>query len=321
MSLLQTYLITGAAGFIGSRFVETLTSRNQLVISVDQLSHFKNRPEHAKIDFGTRIDRDELFSWLKSEDPHLKAVIHLGACTDTTQTDVSYLNKVNTEYSKNLWNYCTRAKLPFYYASSAATYGDGKNGYDDDPLLLTQLKPLNAYGDSKQLFDLWVMDQVALGKHPPLWGGFKFFNVYGYGERHKGKMSSVILQAYDQIQKTGQVKLFKSHQAGIAHGEQKRDFIFVDDVVDVLQFALHNPIEAGIFNLGTGQARSFLDLVRAVFAVLKKPEKIEFIDTPMEIREHYQYFTQAKMSRLRALGYQKPFTSLEEGVQKYLARR
>lgn len=319
MAIVQTYLVTGAAGFIGSQMVKSIQSKGHMVVCADKLSHFKDRKELSNIDFDEPIDRDELFQWLKSEDPHLKAVIHLGACTDTTQTDTNYLKKINTDYSKSLWAYCTQMKIPFYYASSAATYGDGSSGYQDDPKLAKNLKPLNAYGDSKQVFDLWALEQAASSQRPPLWAGFKFFNVYGFGERHKGKMSSIVLQAYDQIQKTGKVKLFKSHKPGIADGDQKRDFIYVDDVVNVLHFAIQRPIESGIYNLGTGQARSFLDLVRAVFKTLGKPEKIEFVDTPIEIRNHYQYFTEAKMDRLKALGYTQPFTSLEDGVKKYLS--
>jgi ADP-L-glycero-D-manno-heptose 6-epimerase len=318
MAIAQTYLVTGAAGFIGSQMVKSIQSKGHMAVCVDRLSHFKDRKEHSKIDFGTPIDRDELFQWLRTDDPHLKAVVHLGACTDTTQTDTEYLKKTNTEYSQTLWTYCTKMKIPFYYASSAATYGGGENGYNDDPKFISKLKPLNAYGHSKQAFDLWVLDQIAAGLHPPLWAGFKFFNVYGYGERHKGKMSSVVLQAYDQIKKTDQVRLFKSHKSGIADGEQKRDFISVDDVVSVLHFALDHPIEAGIFNLGTGKARSFLDLARCVFKALGKKEHIEFIDTPASLREHYQYFTQATMDRLTILGYSKPFQALEEGIAKYL---
>ena len=204
------------------------------------------------------------------------------------------------------------------YASSAATYGDGSLGYDDDDSLTPKLKPLNPYGESKRLFDLWVLDQERKKSTPPSWSGFKFFNVYGFGERHKEKMASVILHAYDQIQTSGKVKLFKSHRPEIVHGHQKRDFIWVGDVVSVLNYALEKPIPRGIFNLGTGHARTFLDLVRATFKSLGKPENIEFIDTPVELRERYQYYTEAKMDRLRAAGYSKPFTSLEEGVRRYI---
>jgi ADP-L-glycero-D-manno-heptose 6-epimerase len=318
MAIAQTYLVTGAAGFIGSQMVKSIQAQGHMAVCVDKLSHFNDRKELSSIDFGEPVERDSLFDWLKSEDPHLKAVIHMGACTDTTQTDVSYLNRINVEYSKSLWQYCTHRKLPFYYASSAATYGGGENGYDDNPDIIRKLKPLNAYGESKLQFDIWAMEQVSRGKHPPLWAGFKFFNVYGPGERHKGKMSSVVLQAYDQIQKTGKVRLFKSHKPGIADGEQKRDFISVEDVVKVLHFAVDHPLEAGIFNLGTGRARSFLDLARSVFKVMGKKEQIEFIDTPPSLREHYQYFTEAKMDRLRKAGYSQPFLALEDGIAKYL---
>ena len=319
----QTFLVTGAAGFIGSRFVHSCQNKPKVqIISADHLEHFKNRPEHAEIRFEKTIDRLQLFEWLTNEKPAISAIFHLGACTDTTESDGKYLTKMNLEYSITLWTYATKNKIPFIYASSAATYGNGETGYDDDEKLLPELKPLNLYGESKQLFDLWALEQESKGFHPPTWAGFKFFNVYGLGERHKrttkANMSSVVLQAFDQIQANEKMRLFKSHRTGIADGHQKRDFIFVDDVVDVLHFAVHQPIRRGIFNLGTGQARTFLDLVRAVFQSLGKPEKIEFMDTPQNIREHYQYFTEAKMDRLRKVGYTQPFTSLEKGVRKYI---
>ena len=219
-----------------------------------------------------------------------------------------------------LWAYCTAQALPLVYASSAATYGDGANGYDDDEALIPALKPLNPYGDSKQQFDLWALAEERAGRRPPSWSGFKFFNVYGFGERHKGAMASVVLHAFDQIRAGGDVRLFKSHRAGIADGHQKRDFIFVEDVVDVLHFALATPIPRGIYNLGTGTGRTFLDLARATFAALGAPERIEFIDMPVELRERYQYFTEARMERLRAAGYRTPFTTLEDGVRQYVSR-
>ena len=247
------------------------------------------------------------------------AVIHMGACSDTMETDVEYLRRVNIGYSQKLWNYCTEKKIPFVYASSAPTYGEGENGYSDDETLISKLKPLNAYGNSKQIFDLWALDQEKQGSAPPFWSGFKFFNVYGFGERHKGKMASVILHAYDQIQQTGGMRLFKSHRDGIGHGEQKRDFISVEDVVEVLHFAVKKPIKRGIFNLGTGHAQSFLDLAHAVFAALGAAQ-IDFIDTPVSIRDKYQYFTEAKMDRLKTEGYSRRFSDLNAGALAYVNR-
>ncbi len=314
------WLVTGAAGFIGARFTESCHAQGIEVVTVDELSFFDSRPEHRGLDFGTRVDRDEFFAWLERENPALDGVIHLGACSSTTETDEQYLRRVNVEYSQNLWNYCSIRKIPFLYASSAATYGDGAEGYADVEASLQKLVPLNLYGESKHTFDLWALNQELQGNHPPAWAGFKFFNVYGFGERHKGPQASVALHAFDQIGKSGKVRLFKSDRVGIADGEQKRDFIFVDDVIDVLHFARKGGIRRGIFNLGTGEARSFRDLAGAVFAALGKPESIEWIEMPESLRSRYQYFTQATMEKLRTQGYARPFTSLEEGVKRYVER-
>jgi ADP-L-glycero-D-manno-heptose 6-epimerase len=250
----------------------------------------------------------------------LRAIVHLGACANTMEADEAYLLRMNVEYSQNLWKFASKHKIPMIYASSAATYGDGAQGYDDDESKISALKPLNLYGESKQKFDIWALEQEKKGVHPPTWAGFKFFNVYGFGEGHKGRMASVVLHSSGQIKSQGFVRLFRSHRAGIADGHQKRDFVFVGDVVSVLHFALDHPLKRGIYNLGTGQARTFLDLTRAVFKALHREEKIEFVDTPIEIRDKYQYFTEANMQKLKAAGYTKPFTSLEEGVKQYLSR-
>ena len=316
----HTYLITGAAGFIGYRFAESCAARGIRAILVDEPAYFARRKEHGELANATLIDRAQLFSWLDQTRPALDAIIHLGACARTTETDVAFLQRNNVEYSQKLWNIARALKIPFVYASSAATYGEGELGYEDDDALTPKLKPLNPYGESKRLFDLWALEEEKQGRTPPAWSGFKFFNVYGFGERHKEGMASVVLHAFDQIQAGGRVKLFKSHKSGIADGEQKRDFVLVDDVVEVLHFAVEKPIRRGIYNLGTGEARSFLALVRAVFVALDRDEKIDFVDTPVAIRDKYQYFTQAAMARLRAQGYARPFTSLEEGVRRYVAR-
>ena len=311
-------LVTGAAGFIGSRFVQSCAQKGLAVVSVDKASHFESRPEHKGVAFGRIVDRGDLFAWLDREKPSLSGIVHLGACTDTTELNEAYLTETNVEYSRKLWRYATRERVPFVYASSAATYGDGAHGYDDDEALIPRLKPLNPYGRSKQEFDLWALAEERAGASPPSWSGFKFFNVYGFGERHKGKMASVVLHAFDQIAERGAVRLFKSHRDDIPHGQQKRDFIHVADVLEVLHFALAKPIRRGILNIGTGCARSFLDLVRRVFAELGRPERIDYIDTPMEIRSRYQYFTEAPIARLRHEGYAAPFDSLETGVHLYI---
>ena len=313
-------LVTGAAGFIGARFVESCVERGYSVISVDDRAYFQERTEHKDVDFGTVVDRKNLFSWLKKEKIKLAAMVHLGACTDTTEFDVAYLNKINVEYSKNIWNWASQNNVPLVYASSAATYGEGELGYDDSEELIPKLKPLNPYGQSKQDIDLWVLEQERRGCKPPSWSAFKFFNVYGFGERHKKDMSSVVLKAFDQIRQKNVSRLFKSYRNGIAHGEQKRDFVFVGDVVNVLHFALEKPIKRGIYNLGTGEARSFLDLVRAVFEELGKKDNIEWIEMPEAIKDKYQYFTEAHMERLCEIGYKKPFTSLEDGIHQYIQK-
>ncbi len=311
------WLITGAAGFIGARMVEHCRSVGIQVTSVDDLSAFNARPEHADIDFGTKISKDSLLQELQSGSfPKPDAIIHLGACSSTTELNVEFLRQVNVVYSQDLWNFCAREKVPFIYASSAATYGEGELGYDDDESRMASLRPLNPYGDSKRLFDIWAIEQERLGNHPPIWSGHKFFNVYGFGERHKGGQASVVLHAFDQIRKTGTVRLFRSHRAGIRDGEQKRDFVWVGDVVKVLEYAVRHPLQRGIYNLGSGQARTFLDLALAVFAALGLSERIEFIPTPEAIRDRYQYFTEARMQKLRDAGYIAPFASLESGVEQ-----
>lgn len=315
-----TILVTGAAGFIGARLVELLRARGKIAVCVDRPEYFEQRLELARVPFGPIVDRDRLFDWLEEEERSLEAIFHLGACTDTTERDEELFDRVNLEYSKQLWEFTSRRSIPLIYASSAATYGAGEHGYDDDEELIPQLKPLNPYGDSKQQFDLFALSREREGVAPPSWSGFKFFNVYGYGERHKGEMASVVLKATDQIRARGSVRLFRSHHPDYADGGQSRDFVWVDDVVRALLFAWEKPISRGIFNIGTGRARTFLDLARAVFAGLRVPESIEFIDTPPSIRDQYQYFTQAEVKRLREEGFPCDFSSLEDGVRRYVER-
>jgi ADP-L-glycero-D-manno-heptose 6-epimerase len=313
-------LVTGAAGFIGARFVESCGRRAIPVVSVDRAASVRDRPEHRGLAFGTVVDYEQLDAWLARERPALAGIVHLGACTDTTEMDLAYLRRVNLEYSQRLWRWCTEQGVPLVYASSAATYGDGAEGYDDDETRITSLRPLNPYGDSKQQFDLFALAEEQAGRRPPVWSGFKFFNVYGYGERHKGNMASVVLHAFDQIRADGEVRLFQSHRPDFADGEQRRDFVFVEDVVDVLHFALATRLGRGIFNLGTGTSRTFLDLAHATFAALGLPPRVRFIPMPENLRARYQYATEARMARLRTAGYIAPFTTLEDGVHRYVER-
>ncbi|MTI19481.1 ADP-glyceromanno-heptose 6-epimerase, partial [Fulvivirga sp. RKSG066] len=231
-------------------------------------------------------------------------IFHIGAKTDTTLFDLEIFNKLNIQYSKDVWNRCVKYQIPLVYASSAATYGLGEHGYDDDESKIPQLKPLNPYGQSKQDFDIWAQEQE---KKPFFWAGLKFFNVYGPNEYHKGRMASVIWHSYNQIKETGKMNLFRSHNPDYKDGEQKRDFVYVKDVVDVCFWLMRHRKDSGIYNLGSGKARTFLDLTKAVFKALEKPEDIGFIDTPADIRDKYQYFTEANMNKLRSIGYSKKF--------------
>lgn len=310
--------MTGAAGFIGSRFVASCAARGVPVVSVDHPPHFADRAEHRGIAFGEIVDRAALFDWLAARRPRLRGIVHLGACTDTTQLDRAWLEVVNTGYSRRLWEFAAEARVPLVYASSAATYGDGRAGFEDDEARIPALRPLNPYAESKQRFDLFALAEAARGAAPPAWAGFKFFNVYGPGERHKGRMASMVLQAFDQIRARGAIRLFRSHDPALADGAQRRDFVSVDDVVAVLHFALERPLARGIFNLGTGRARSFLDLARAVCAALGAPERIEFVDMPEALRARYQSFTEAPMHKLRAAGYGARFRELEAGIADYV---
>ncbi len=308
--------ITGAAGFIGSvvaGFFESIYS-GQLVL-VDDFSRSDKSANFMRRHYHSLIQRDQFPVWLSENHALIESVIHLGARTDTTEFDVEIFNKLNLNYSKQIWELCTRHKIPLIYASSAATYGAGEQGYDDDHRLIEKLHPLNPYGDSKQEFDKWVLKQPAC---PPAWYGLKFFNVYGPNEYHKGRMASVIFHAYNQIKNNGVVRLFRSHRADYSDGGQLRDFVYVKDVAQVISFLAQKTAPSGIYNLGTGQARTFYDLACATFAALNLNPEIDFIDTPIDIRDKYQYFTEANMQKLRLAGYDKPFSSLESGVEDYV---
>jgi len=309
-------IVTGAAGFIGSCLVNKLNNKGyRNIVVVDDFSNpQKNKNLEGKA-FVKKVHRDEFFSWFKENHNDVKFVFHLGARTDTTEFNKAIFDKLNLNYSKTMWNACVAYDLPLIYASSAATYGMGEFGYSDNHDLVEKLKPLNPYGESKNEFDKWVLQQTHA---PYYWAGVKFFNVFGPNEYHKGRMASVVYHAFKQINATGKVKLFRSHNPDYRDGEQLRDFIYVKDIINLLWLGMMYQKDSGIYNMGTGKARSFLDLAKAVFAAMHKPVSIEFIDTPEDIREKYQYFTEADMSKLHSLDYNIPFYSLEEGVEDYV---
>jgi ADP-L-glycero-D-manno-heptose 6-epimerase len=309
-------VVTGAAGFIGSCLAGKLNNKGlKDIILVDDFSRIDKEKNHNQKACHERISRDIFPEWLDRNADRVDFVFHLGARTDTTLQDRSIFDRLNLGYSKKVWEICTRHGIGLIYASSAATYGIGEYGYDDDHGIVQKLKPLNLYGESKNDFDKWVLEQTET---PPLWAGMKFFNVYGPNEYHKGRMASVIFHAFRQIGSTGKVKLFRSHNPDYQDGEQLRDFVFVKDVVDVLYFFMLRGKQSGLFNLGTGKARTFVDLARATFRAMDLPENIEFIDTPVDIRDKYQYYTEANMGKLRAAGYEETFYSLEDGVEEYV---
>jgi ADP-L-glycero-D-manno-heptose 6-epimerase len=309
-------IITGAAGFIGSCLVTKLNDERffDLVVVDDFSNENKNKNLEGKT-FSKKVDRKEFISWLKDNHKLVQFIFHIGARTDTTEFNKQIFDELNLNYSKEVWKTCVEFGLPLVYASSAATYGDGTFGYDDDPSQINKLIPLNPYGDSKNEFDKWALQQE---RKPYFWVGLKFFNVYGPNEYHKARMASVIFHAFNQIQGTGNVKLFRSHRKEYKDGEQLRDFVYVKDVTEVCYFFLHHRKDSGIYNLGTGKARTFYDLATAVFKAMNKKEDIQFIDIPEDIRDKYQYFTEAKMEKLKKVGYVKPFYNLEEGINDYV---
>ncbi len=309
-------VITGAAGFIGSVLVEKLNlERFYDLVLVDDFSRTDKSKNYEGKRYRTLVHRNDFGKWLDENENQVQFIFHLGARTDTTEFDSEIFDKLNVSYSKMVWEKCVRYGISLVYASSAATYGLGENGYKDDEAELDNLKPLNPYGNSKNEFDKWALAQE---RKPYFWAGLKFFNVYGPNEYHKGRMASVVLHAFNQIQKTGEMKLFRSHKPEVEDGFQSRDFIYVKDVAEVLFFLMLNRNNSGIYNLGSGKARPFLDLVNSVFKALHRKPNISFIDTPEDIRETYQYFTEAEMDKLRSIGYEQEFISLENGVEEYV---
>jgi ADP-L-glycero-D-manno-heptose 6-epimerase len=316
MPLDACIILTGAAGFIGSCLLSYLNAQGYSnIIIVDEFERADKEVNYTTQTFAHKIERSQLFDWLAKENPKVDFVFHLGARTDTTEFDYAVHLKLNVEYSQDMWNWCAAQRVPMVYASSAATYGDGTLGYDDNHQVIEQLQPLNAYGISKNEFDKWAIQQTSA---PPYWAGLKFFNVYGPREYHKGRMASVIFHSFNQIKKDGLVKLFRSHKQGYADGEQLRDFVYVKDVVKVCYWLMQHKVGNGLYNLGTGQARSFNALVNATFAGLDLQPNIQYIDMPLDIRDKYQYFTEANMQKLISSGYHEPFYSLEEGVDDYV---
>ncbi|MGV3509724.1 MAG: ADP-glyceromanno-heptose 6-epimerase, partial [Sphingobacteriaceae bacterium] len=284
-------IVTGAAGFIGSCLVKKLNDEGYYdLVLVDDFSDAEQNKNFEGKRFSKQVERDQFIEWLRENQLHVQFVFHLGARTDTTEFDRELLNKLNLDYSKDVWNTCVEFGLPLVYASSAATYGLGEHGYDDDESKLERLKPLNPYGDSKSDFDIWAVKQE---RKPFFWAGLKFFNVYGPNEYHKGRMASVIFHTYNQIMKSGEMKLFQSHNPDFKDGEQMRDFVYVKDVIEVMYFFMHHRKDSGIYNLGSGKARTFLDLAKNTFKALDKEPRIQFIPTPEDIRDKYQYFTEA----------------------------
>ena len=323
MNTQLSIIVTGAAGFIGSCMVQFLNEQGfENLILVDDFGFEEKRKNWESKKFTAIVERYNLFDWLQKHESKIDVVIHLGARTDTTEFDYSIHEELNLEYSKDIWNYCTAYQIPLIYASSAATYGAGEFGYDDNHEVIEHLQPLNPYGISKNEFDKWAIHQLHT---PPSWTGLKFFNIYGPNEYHKGRMASVIWHSFNQIKNNGEVKLFKSHRPDFKDGEQLRDFVYVKDLVKVIHWMMVGMVAKqwkaasnGIYNLGTGKARSFYDLAAATFRGMGLEPNIRFIDMPEDIRDKYQYFTEANMDKLHQAGYTDAFYSLEAGITDYV---
>ncbi|MEL6833220.1 MAG: ADP-glyceromanno-heptose 6-epimerase [Bacteroidota bacterium] len=309
-------VVTGAAGFIGSCLVTALNEAgyDQLVLC-DDFSRLDKERNWQNKQYKLIVERSFLSFWLATHAAEVEMVFHLGARTDTTEQDRELFDRLNLHYTQAVWKICTEQQIPLIYASSAATYGAGEHGYDDEHGIVDQLQPLNPYGDSKNLFDQWALQQNST---PPRWYGLKFFNVYGPNEYHKGRMASVIFHTFNQIKRTGAMKLFRSHRPDFKDGEQSRDFIYIKDVVKMILWLWQNKATNGLYNIGTGQARTFYDLAANTFLAQDKEPAISFIDTPSDIRDTYQYFTEANMNKLRSAGYPHPTFTLEEGIKDYV---
>ena len=311
-------ILTGVSGFIGSCLLTKLNASgfNRDVVVVDdfyKLYKDKNTDEKVVREW---MHRDIFLDWFEKTTQKVDFVLHMGARTDTTLMDVDIFNELNLNYSKRIWNVCTKRGIPLIYASSAATYGDGSQGFNDDHAVIHNLVPLNPYGDSKHQFDLWALEQKD---KPPFWIGCKFFNVYGPNEYHKGRMASVIFHTFHQIKNTGGMKLFRSHRPDFKDGHQSRDFIYVKDILNMILYFMNNQnVDSDIYNFGAGKARTFLDLAKSTFTAMNVPENISYIDTPVDIRDAYQYFTEADITKVRAAGYTQEFTTLEDGVNEYV---
>lgn len=311
-------VVTGAYGFIASCLVKSLNEAGiDDIIVVDDFSKSNKAKNLSDKKYEQKIERSQFIEYFRQRHNDVSFVFHLGARTDTTEQNTAIFDELNFNFSKDIWDICTEHCIPLVYASSAATYGNGELGFDDDEAIIPSLRPLNPYAVSKQQFDEWVLLQKDT---PPLWAGLKFFNVYGPNEYHKGRMASVIFHSFNTIKNTGKMKLFKSHKEGIADGHQSRDFIYVKDIINIcLHFFENKNAPSGIYNAGTGLARNFLDLTLNTFKAMQIEPEIEFIDTPIDIRASYQYFTQANMDKLHSIGFDKAFTSLEDGVMEYVS--
>ena len=309
-------VITGAAGFIASALLGTLNKKGVTdIVIVDDFSKEQKSNNWQKKRYTQAVDRNNFLDWFRNNAGDVDFVFHIGARTDTTEFDWNVFVELNLEYTKGIWEICAKNYIPMIYASSAATYGDGSLGYRDSHDIVEQLQPLNPYGRSKNEFDKWALKQE---KQPPFWAGLKFFNVYGPNEYHKGRMASVILHTFETVRKTGKMQLFRSHNPNFEDGMQLRDFVYVKDVVSVILHLFDNKPESGLYNVGTGHAQSFLDLANSTFEAMGLEPNIEFIDMPLDIRDKYQYFTEADISKLRSTGYDKPFHNLSQGVADYV---
>lgn len=311
-------VVTGALGFIGSALIgELIRLGYGQIVAVDDFSHQDKWPNLEGKSLIAKVERLELFNWLNKHASEIQIVFHIGARTKTNEFDLEVLKTLNIEYTKKMWHFCCENSIPLIYASSAATYGNGNQGFSDDPEKSSMLKPLNPYGQSKHDVDLWIAKQT---EQPPFWAGFKFFNVFGPNEYHKNRMASVVFHAFHQIKETGQMKLFKSYHPDYKDGEQRRDFVYIKDVLNVLIHFMEQRKNSGIYNLGSGQSHTFLELAEGVFKALGHIPQISYIDMPEDIRDNYQYFTEANMQRLKQAGYSNNFWDFEDAIRDYVTQ-